>query len=402
MKKNNIMKKLIFVICILCTILSTVQNELSMTGGSLKVAEANNKKLVPSNNKYGLKTPVIQDVTRKPLTRKMKDSLLKKTEKWFKKEVQIYCDNYTCGAGVNLLDNSSMTLNVDDADYIKLTWNKVSGATGYQIRLQQWIQGEPLTALNLLDKEHPVTYYPYVKNTTKTSITIKELQSNELIGQNSTIKAWLRPYKTISGKNYYGNWSKVKTINPNKHLPSVELLSVSLGDEFTTISVMPNNIYICREVDIDPTAVMIHVAPMIRNSWCYIQDGYQIEYANVKTFDEKKSKKIVNNHDYKELMKMMEWGGFSYENIVNWRRYPNANSEPLCFEIPSEYTYFRIRAYKVVNGKTIYGVWTTGIVKELKESERWGYAYGIYDSEMIAEWYKNHPEQEKTNEWKLN
>lgn len=367
------------VVCLASAVI--MQNELSMTGGDTGVALENMKKLVAGNNKYKLKTPAIKTVTRKPLTQTMKSTLLKKEYSVGYdpngKEVKRspYYDNYSYGAGVNLLEDPIYTLNVDDADYIKVAWSKISGATGYQIKTKYYVDGEELTAYNQ-DHSGQLTYYPYVKSTTKTFVTINELQSHELIGQNATVKIWVRAYKTSSGKKYYGSWSSVTTVKPNKHLPSAELLSMTINGAKTTITVIPNDIYICQAAGVDGAEVLFHTAPMERNKWCYVQDGYQVQYSNIATFEKYESIKVSNNNDYKNLMELMEGGGYSYNNFVRLR-FMDQTLEPVYIEFPSEYKYMRVRTYKVINGKTQYGVWTSGMIKEISEADRWGYTSGI-------------------------
>lgn len=377
---KNIKKKLLAIIMVLVVALgiapmAIMQNEYSMTGGDTGVALENKKKLVASNNKYKLKTPTIKTVTRKPLTQAMKTTLLKKEYVIGKgpdgKEIksQPYCDNYT-DTGVDMPENPVDTTNVDDADYIKLTWGKVAGATGYQVKLKYYVDGEELTAYNQ-DHSGQLTYYPYVKSTTKTSVTINELQSHELIGQNATVKIWVRAYKTSGGKKYYGSWSSVTTVKPNKHLPSAELLSMTTSGNKTTITVMPNDIYICQAAGQDQAEVLFRMAPIERNKWCYVQDGYQVQYSNSATFEKYESIKIANNNDYKEFMEHMEgkWSYVSFEYVVALRLGDSA-MEPVSIEFPSGYKYMRVRTYKVINGKTQYGVWTSGKIKEILESDR--------------------------------
>lgn len=380
---KNIKKKLLAIIMILVVALgiapvAIMQSEYSMTGGDGVLAYQNKQKLVASNNKYKLKAPTIKTVTRKPLTQSMKSTLLQKEYAIGKgpdgKEIKSkpYYNNYT-DVAVNLLEEPLYTWNVDDADYIKLTWGKVSGATGYQIKLKYYVDGEEVTAWDYMNNTEQTTYYPYVKSTTKTTVTINELQSHELIGQNATVKVWVRAYKTSGGKKYYGSWSSITTVKPNKHLPSAELLSITTNGDKTTITVIPSDIYICQAAGVDGAEVLFRTAPMERNKWCYVQDGYQVQYSNSASFETKESIKIPNNNDYKHFFELMEGGGYSYGNFVGLR-FMDPSLESVSIDFPSGYKYMRVRTYKVVNGKVQYGVWTSGKIKEILESERWGHA----------------------------
>jgi len=70
---------------------------------------------------------------------------------------------------------------------LKLSWNKVSGVSGYQ--LQQY-KGNKWTT---------------VKNTTPNTYTVSKLKAG------TTYKFRVRAYKKISGKNYYSGWAYLTT-----------------------------------------------------------------------------------------------------------------------------------------------------------------------------------------------
>lgn len=71
---------------------------------------------------------------------------------------------------------------------LKLSWNKVSSVSGYQ--LQQYKNNKWTT----------------IKNTTSNSCTVSSLKAG------TTYKFRVRSYKTVNGKKYYSAWSKVQSI----------------------------------------------------------------------------------------------------------------------------------------------------------------------------------------------
>ena len=87
---------------------------------------------------------------------------------------------------------------------VKLSWSAVSGASGYNV--QKYVSGKWTT----------------VKNTTSTSLTIKELKVN------STYKFRVRAYKTISGEKKYGDASS--TISYKAGVAKVEGFKITSSD----------------------------------------------------------------------------------------------------------------------------------------------------------------------------
>lgn len=78
---------------------------------------------------------------------------------------------------------------------LKVTWNKVNKATGYQYAY----------------KTKKAKKYKY-KKTTLTSVKIKKLKSNKKY----SVK--VRAYTKVNGKNVYGSWSNVKSVKTKKSI----------------------------------------------------------------------------------------------------------------------------------------------------------------------------------------
>ena len=379
MKNKNLLKTIVVVMIFVITFGSATK-AYALVDGTYTCAFENEKKLVASNNKYKLTTPKITTVTRKPLTQKMKEKFLEEvTYSGNGVKLNVYTCFYYADMSVGRTTDQTANNNVDLADYIKLTWNKVSGATGYQIKMRRYLNGEAITANQVSDKNGtiklvPYPYYPYVKSTTKTTLTIKQTQDDPaLIGQNETMKIWIRAYKTVGGKRYYGNWSDATTVKPNKHLPNVFLETMTKGTDITTLEVRPSGIYTYQAGKWDPTTtVYLGVTPLEKNKWCYTQDGYQLQYSNSKDFSDCET---INLEDDRSFQEYDEWvtglmlDGYSFPGFNEYIEFmvlDKPNWQPVKFEFPAEYKYFRIRTYKVIDEKTQYGTWTSGKVKEIK------------------------------------
>ena len=82
---------------------------------------------------------------------------------------------------------SSLKVSTRNTTSLKLSWNKVSGASGYQ--LQQYKNSKWTT----------------IKTTTATAYTVSKLAAS------TTYKFRVRAYKTISSKNYYSDWTNLTT-----------------------------------------------------------------------------------------------------------------------------------------------------------------------------------------------
>ena len=92
---------------------------------------------------------------------------------------------------------------------IKLSWKKVSGATGYQVQTYQnkkWVT---------------------IKKTSATSLTVKKLKTA------TTYKYRVRAYKTVNGKQVNGGFSSVVTTTTKTKAP---VLSVKAGTKKATLS----------------------------------------------------------------------------------------------------------------------------------------------------------------------
>jgi hypothetical protein len=77
----------------------------------------------------------------------------------------------------------------------KITWKKVSGVKGYQIKY----------STNKYFFES-LTRSKNVKKAKTTSATVKDLRKEK------TYFVKVRTYKIVKGKKVYSNWSKVKTV----------------------------------------------------------------------------------------------------------------------------------------------------------------------------------------------
>ena len=82
---------------------------------------------------------------------------------------------------------SSLKVSTRNTTSLKLSWNKVSGASGYQ--LQQYKNSKWTT----------------IKTTTATTYAVSKLAAS------TAYKFRVRAYKTISSKNYYSDWTNLTT-----------------------------------------------------------------------------------------------------------------------------------------------------------------------------------------------
>ncbi|MGN0534315.1 MAG: fibronectin type III domain-containing protein [Eubacterium sp.] len=82
---------------------------------------------------------------------------------------------------------SSLKVSTRNTTSLKLSWSKVSGASGYQ--LQQYKSNKWTT----------------IKTTTATAYTVSKLAAS------TTYKFRVRAYKTINSKNYYSDWTNLTT-----------------------------------------------------------------------------------------------------------------------------------------------------------------------------------------------
>lgn len=97
--------------------------------------------------------------------------------------------NYANAAKISVGKVKGVKVTSQDTSSIKITWSKVSKATGYRVYVY-----------NSSKKK-----YEYYGKTTSRSMTIKKLKS----AQEYKIK--IRGYRTVKKKNYYGSYSSVLT-----------------------------------------------------------------------------------------------------------------------------------------------------------------------------------------------
>ena len=83
-----------------------------------------------------------------------------------------------------------MTPPADGVEYT-VTWKKVAGASGYQVKVTMLIEGSWKTQY----------------------ISTKKLSYSEAGSTIQQMRAKVRAYKTVNGKKIYGPWSKLKISN---------------------------------------------------------------------------------------------------------------------------------------------------------------------------------------------
>ncbi|MDE6413124.1 MAG: fibronectin type III domain-containing protein, partial [Eubacterium sp.] len=156
---------------------------------------------------------------------------------------------------------------------LKLSWKKVSGASGYQI--QQKKSGKWKT----------------IKNTTSNAYTVSKLKAG------TSYQFRVRSYKTISGKKYYGSWVTLTT--PTKPA-TVTLSSVSSkkSKQFTA-------------------------------KWKKVTgSGYQIQYSTSKNFS--KNKKTVTVSKNSTTSKTISKLKSKKKYYVRVRAYKTVNGTKYC------------------------------------------------------------------------
>ena len=168
---------------------------------------------------------------------------------------------------------------------LKVTWKKISGATGYEIYRSTAKNGT----------------YQKIKTLSSTSYTDKSVTTGK------TYYYKIKVYKTISGKKVYGAYSSAVSA---KAVPAKT--SAALKKESST---------------------------KLKISWKKVSgaSGYEIQYATKK------------DSGYQTLAAIKKGSTTSYTktNLKKGKTY-----------------YVKVRAYRTVNGKKVYGSWST--VKSLK------------------------------------
>ena len=156
-----------------------------------------------------------------------------------------------------------------------------------------------------------------------TSITIQDLKPK------TKYYVRIRAHKNISGKKTYTAWSKKKSCTISFYAPT--LTKVTAGEEKA-------------------------VAKWKKVSGA---DGYQLQYSTKKSFSKAKKVTIKKAATVKKTIKKLA-GGEKY--------------------------YFRLRAYKTVDGKKNYTAWSKTVAKKIKSKEKEGQAlYDAYLEQLKAE-----------------
>lgn len=189
-------------------------------------------------------------------------------------------------------------------DSLKLSWEKVSGATGYRVYMynstaKKWVK---------------------IKNTTSTNYVVDD------IGSGAVCKFKIRAYKKLGKKYFWGTASAS--------------LSVATKPEKVEIS------------NISPSINTVLI------EWKKVggATGYVIEYSQKKDFSDKKKVTVSK-------------GTTVTKNITNL--------------IGGKTYYFRIRAYKILNEKKLYGAYSSVVKAKAKTYDKFSGKISVYQSKNL-------------------
>ena len=215
------------------------------------------------------------------------DSKLASGKTYYYKVKAVGGDMSSILAESTLCDMPTVKLSAKESKTIEVSWNKVNGASGYEIYRATSKAGS----------------YSKVKTITSGS-TLNFTDTKVTTGQTYYYK--VRAYKTVNGGKVYGNYSSIVSISAKLSTPSI---SLSAGNK---------KVYI---------------------KWNKVTDasGYEIYRATSKS------------GKYSKVTTITKGSTVSYTNS----------------KLASKKTYYyKIRAYKTINGKKVYSSYST--VKSIK------------------------------------
>lgn len=98
---------------------------------------------------------------------------------------------------VTIIKKPSLTVSASSSSKIKLTWNKVSGASGYQIQRYDSSK-KKYTTIKTIKSGSTITF------------------TNSGLKKNTTYKYRIRAYKVVRGRNIYGDYCSGKSVKTKK------------------------------------------------------------------------------------------------------------------------------------------------------------------------------------------
>ena len=241
---------------------------------------------------------------------------------------------------VKKYDKSKMQLEASSNSFtqaIDTRWNKVSKASGYEIRIKQCYNGNwtdwtyrrtsanhvKLYGLDGGRKLATVVYHGEVSpHKQKYNFTDKWIDISLSTG--CSYKVQVRAYKVVKGKYYYGPWSNTKTANKLSRTPYT--LIDKNGSLITATYSMDTSIY---EFNYD---YRISQSVTQKNPFATQPDGFEVQTADNSAFKNAKSKK-----------------------------HPMTDTTLMLNEIPSG-SYVRVRTYKNTSSQKIVGEWSETVI----------------------------------------
>ena len=220
---------------------------------------------------------------------------------------------------------------------IDVRWNKVSKASGYEIRIKQCYNG------NWTDRTYRRTSANHIRiygwdgaRTVATDIyngavshhkqkyNYKDNFVMDALSTGCSYKVQVRAYKVVKGKYYYGPWSNTKTANKLSRTPYTHI--DKNGSLITATYSMDTLIY---EFNYD---YRISQNVTKKNPFATQPDGFEVQTADNSAFKNAKSK-----------------------------MHPMSDTTLMLNEIPSG-SYVRVRTYKNTSSQKIVGEWSETVI----------------------------------------
>lgn len=220
---------------------------------------------------------------------------------------------------------------------IETRWNKVSKASGYEIRMKQCYNGNwtdwtyrrtsanhvKLYGLDGGRKLATVVYHGEVSpHKQKYNFTDKWITTSLSTG--CSYKIQVRAYKVVKGKYYYGPWSNTKTANKLSRTPYT---FIEKNGSLITATYSMNTLI--SEFNYD---YRISQDVTKKNPFATQPDGFEVQTADNSAFKNAKSKK-----------------------------HPMTDTTLMLNEIPSG-GYVRVRTYKNTSSQKIVGEWSETVI----------------------------------------
>ena len=138
-----------------------------------------------------------------------------------KKVYSKYSKNISCYAKPNKVKNASVNFSVGGISYFNINWDKVSGASGYQLQVKPASTGKWSTYYRSNDNMDGkwYNYYPDEWNDKKELTDVKYITLGTVAHWNlspseDSYSFRVRAYKTVNGKKVFGLYSEPVTIEP--------------------------------------------------------------------------------------------------------------------------------------------------------------------------------------------